>query len=141
MAKLTNIELVHQYLHNVKKPASLNEIWDAISSQIVSQKKDKISVMADLYGDLVLDNRFALTSDNLWALSGSPKVEDVKKQYAAFIDENERRTKGTTEAEDFSDETQTLIADEDFEEEDFEELFDDFEEDEEEFSEIKEFDE
>jgi DNA-directed RNA polymerase subunit delta len=38
-------------------------------------------VIAELYTELVLDNRFALTANGTWGLRDYLKLEDVKKQY------------------------------------------------------------
>ncbi|AJM72191.1 DNA-directed RNA polymerase subunit delta [Mycoplasma yeatsii] len=131
MNKKTNLNLVYDYLLANKKPTTLLNIWNEISKDVVSQKKDEMSVIADLYGDMVLDNRFALTSEGLWALSADPEVEDIKKQYAAKLEEVEKKPK--SENDEDLDDSETIIDDEDLEEEYYDEEYEDDEEDDEGF--------
>ncbi|WP_238336028.1 DNA-directed RNA polymerase subunit delta [Spiroplasma citri] len=41
----------------------------------------KEDVIAELYTDLVLDNRFVLTSEGMWGLREFLKYDEIKKQY------------------------------------------------------------
>ncbi|KNG79447.1 DNA-directed RNA polymerase subunit delta [Mycoplasma sp. HU2014] len=139
MNKKTNLNLVYDYLVVTKKPTTLLNIWNQISKDVVSQKKDEMSVIADLYGDMVLDNRFALTSDGLWALSADPEIEDIKKQYAAKLEEVEKKPKLANDDEDL-DNSELVIDDEDLEEEYYDEEYEDDEEDDEGFVTVSEDD-
>ncbi|UWD34991.1 DNA-directed RNA polymerase subunit delta [Mycoplasma cottewii] len=139
MNKKTNLNLVYDYLLANKKPTTLQDIWNEISKDVVSQKKDEISVIADLYGDMVLDNRFALTSDGLWALSADPEVEDIKKQLAAKLEEVEKKPKHEIDDEDLDD-SEMVIDDEDLEEEYYDEEYEDDEEDDDGFVTVSEDD-
>ncbi|ADK69402.1 DNA-directed RNA polymerase subunit delta [Mycoplasma mycoides subsp. mycoides] len=126
MSKVRNLDLVYSYLQSTKTPSSLNEIWKSISKDIISQKKDEISVIAGLYGDMVLDNRFALTTDNLWALSSNSSVENIKKQYDDFIiTDHKHRYSDLDEELTIDDE---MLLDEDYDS-DFTQELDDFDED------------
>ncbi|ADR24578.1 putative DNA-directed RNA polymerase, delta subunit [Mycoplasma leachii PG50] len=128
MSKVRNLDLVHLYLQNTKTPSSLAEIWKSISKDVISQKKDEISLIADLYGDMVLDNRFALTTDNLWALSSNSSVENVKKQYDDFINASDHKYR----YHDLDDELaidDDMMLDEDYDNDDFTQDIDDFDED------------
>ncbi|WP_434341819.1 DNA-directed RNA polymerase subunit delta [Mycoplasma putrefaciens] len=125
MTNKTNLNLVYDYLHEVKKPTSLNQIWQAISGDVISQKKDEISVIADLYGDMVLDNRFALTSDSLWALSIDPEVEDIKRQFANnFVDESEKKSRTSNSQDDLDDQI-TILDEDDYFNQELDEDYDD----------------
>ncbi|WFQ92358.1 DNA-directed RNA polymerase subunit delta [Mycoplasma feriruminatoris] len=128
MSKVRNLDLVYSYLQSTKTPSSLNEIWKSISKDIISQKKDEISVIADLYGDMVLDNRFALTTDNLWALSSNSSVENIKKQYDDFINSSDHKHKYDDSDEELTIDDEMLL-DEDYDSDDFTRELDDFDED------------
>ncbi|UKS53796.1 DNA-directed RNA polymerase subunit delta [Mycoplasma feriruminatoris] len=128
MSKVRNLDLVYSYLQSTKTPSSLNEIWKSISKDIISQKKDEISVIADLYGDMVLDNRFALTTDNLWALSSNSSVENIKKQYDDFINSSDHKHKYDDSDEELTIDDEMLL-DEDYDNDDFTRELDDFDED------------
>nr|VZK64983.1 DNA-directed RNA polymerase subunit delta [Mycoplasma feriruminatoris] len=91
-------------------------------------KKDEISVIADLYGDMVLDNRFALTTDNLWALSSNSSVENIKKQYDDFINSSDHKHKYDDSDEELTIDDEMLL-DEDYDNDDFTRELDDFDED------------
>jgi len=81
MAKLSNIDAAYEYLKEKKKSAALNDIWTAIAKNNLELNENKGKLLATLYSDLVLDNRFSLTADGKWALSSNMKYDDVKKHY------------------------------------------------------------
>ncbi|WP_339022719.1 DNA-directed RNA polymerase subunit delta [Spiroplasma endosymbiont of Crioceris asparagi] len=119
------IEIVYEYLLKLKGSASFEEIWKKISSKYkLDTNNQKNEIIADLYSDLVLDNRFALTSEGKWGLRQHLKSEDVKKQYD-YIDNFET----TEEFDDFNDASDTLELNDDLQSDDIN-LDDDLEEDE-----------
>ncbi|WP_338972688.1 DNA-directed RNA polymerase subunit delta [Spiroplasma endosymbiont of Panorpa germanica] len=79
--KLSNIEMAYDYLKNNKESANFEEIWNSIANEIHEDNVKKNEIIAELYTDLVLDNRFALTSSGEWGLRDYLKFDDVKKQY------------------------------------------------------------
>ncbi|AXK50909.1 DNA-directed RNA polymerase subunit delta [Spiroplasma alleghenense] len=79
--KLSNIEMAYEYLKNNKESANFEEIWNSIANEIHEDNVKKNEIIAELYTDLVLDNRFALTSSGEWGLRDYLKFDDVKKQY------------------------------------------------------------
>jgi len=81
MAKLSNIDAAYEYLKTKKDSAEFNEIWNAIAGHINADNEQKPKLLANLYSELVLDNRFSLTSDGKWALRSNMNYEDVKKHY------------------------------------------------------------
>jgi DNA-directed RNA polymerase subunit delta len=81
MATMSPIELAFTFLRSAKKDSSFEDIWNAISQDINGDSLDKDDVIAELYTELVLDNRFALTANGTWGLRDYLKLEDVKKQY------------------------------------------------------------
>jgi len=81
MAKLSNIDAAYEYLKEKKDSAEFNEIWNSIASNINSDNENKGKLLANLYSDLVLDNRFSLTADGKWALRSNMSYEDIKKNY------------------------------------------------------------
>ncbi|AHI53377.1 DNA-directed RNA polymerase subunit delta [Spiroplasma culicicola] len=81
MANIPTIDLAFEYLQKNKGDASFEDIWNSISKDIVGSNEDKNEIIAELYSDLVLDNRFALTSDGKWGLRDYLKFDDIKKQY------------------------------------------------------------
>ncbi|ASP28741.1 DNA directed RNA polymerase subunit delta [Spiroplasma corruscae] len=107
MHKTSPIELAYKYLTSVKDNMSFEDIWNAISREIEANNERKNEIIAELYSDLVLDNRFALTSDGKWALRDYLKFEDVKKQYE-YVDKFE-----TTEEFDDLDVMNSSIYDDD----------------------------
>ncbi|WP_339030028.1 MULTISPECIES: DNA-directed RNA polymerase subunit delta [unclassified Spiroplasma] len=96
MSKLSPINLAYDYLSQCKDDASFEDIWNTISKEIHGDNDSKNEIIAELYSDLVLDNRFALTSDGKWGLREYLKFDDVKKQYE-YVDKFET----TEEFEDF----------------------------------------
>lgn len=74
-------ELAFNFLKGLKQDASFEDIWNAIAHNIHQADENKEEIIAELYTDLVLDNRFALTSNGTWGLRDYLKFEDVKKQY------------------------------------------------------------
>ncbi|AKU80297.1 DNA directed RNA polymerase subunit delta [Spiroplasma turonicum] len=101
MHKTSPIELAYSYLSSVKNNMSFEDIWNSISREIEASNERKNEIIAELYSDLVLDNRFALTADGKWGLRDYLKFEDVKKQYE-YVDKFE-----TTEEFDDLDPFQT----------------------------------
>ncbi|WP_164703831.1 DNA-directed RNA polymerase subunit delta [Mesoplasma coleopterae] len=81
MENLSNIDLVYLVLKKRKNPMKLMAIWDAIKDKAINHKNDENEAIADLYSDLVLDVRFALSTKGEWALSDDSKIEDVKKKF------------------------------------------------------------
>lgn len=81
MAKQSPIDLAYQYLKSLKADASFEEIWNKICQELKLDYDLSSDIVADLYSELVLDNRFALTSKGTWGLRDYLKFEDVKKQY------------------------------------------------------------
>lgn len=81
MQSLSNIDLAYEFLKKRKNPVKLMVIWDAIKDKAVNHKNDENEAIADLYSDLVLDVRFALSAKCEWGLSDDSKIEDVKKKY------------------------------------------------------------
>ncbi|AGR41653.1 DNA-directed RNA polymerase subunit delta [Spiroplasma taiwanense] len=88
MNKISTIELAFDFLKECKGNSSFENIWNAISKHIDGDNESKNEIIAELYSDLVLDNRFALTSDGKWGLRDYLKFEDVKKQYE-YVDKFE----------------------------------------------------
>ncbi|WP_339020846.1 DNA-directed RNA polymerase subunit delta [Spiroplasma endosymbiont of Atherix ibis] len=88
MNKLSPINLTYDYLNECKDSASFEDIWNTISKDISGDNDSKNEIIAELYSDLVLDNRFALTSDGKWGLREYLKFDDVKKQYE-YVDKFE----------------------------------------------------
>lgn len=110
---LNLIELVNNYLKNKKESATFEEIWNGISKDIANSSSSKDEIIAELYADLVLDNRFALTSEGMWGVREYLKFEDIKKQYD-YVDQFEN----TEEFEDIDIEN----INDDYDEIDMEEL-------------------
>ncbi|WP_026389282.1 DNA-directed RNA polymerase subunit delta [[Acholeplasma] multilocale] len=133
MAKLSNIDLAFEYLKGKNGPAVFADIWNGISSEITAQKKNEKAIIADLYGDMVLDNRFSLSQDGTWALRDSAKTEDIKTKYAAA----EAATKKVKDSDidgvdadgedldDFEDDEEEFEDDEEIEDIDPEDSYDD----------------
>lgn len=85
MAKLSNVEIAYQFLQDHPEGVEFNAIWNQIVPNIHADNEDKSRLIADLYADMVLDNRFGLTSDGKWALKSSLSLDDVKRKYD-FVD-------------------------------------------------------
>ncbi|ASZ09417.1 DNA-directed RNA polymerase subunit delta [Mesoplasma chauliocola] len=81
MENLSNIDLAYAFLKKRKNPVKLMDIWDAIKDKAINHKNDENEAIADLYSDLVLDVRFALSPKGEWALSDDSKIEDIKKKF------------------------------------------------------------
>ncbi|ATZ18351.1 DNA-directed RNA polymerase subunit delta [Mesoplasma melaleucae] len=81
MQSLSNIDLAYEFLKKRKNPVKLMVIWHAIKNKAVNHKNDESEAIADLYSDLVLDVRFALSTKGEWGLSDDSKIEDVKKKF------------------------------------------------------------
>lgn len=76
------IEQVFNLLDKSKEETvSFEKIWTEISKDMKLNKSEKNDLLADIYSDLVLDNRFALTADGNWALRKNLKLDEIKKQY------------------------------------------------------------
>ncbi|AHI57634.1 hypothetical protein P344_01345 [Spiroplasma mirum ATCC 29335] len=76
------LELVYEYLKKIKHSDTFENIWNAIAVNDISvQGHSKEDVIAELYTDLVLDNRFVLTSEGMWGLRELLKYDEIKKQY------------------------------------------------------------
>ncbi|AOG61064.1 DNA directed RNA polymerase subunit delta [Spiroplasma helicoides] len=88
MANIPTIELAYNFLQSSKGDASFEDIWNSIKNDIADVNKSKNELIAELYSDLVLDNRFALTSEGKWGLRDYLKFDDIKKQYD-YIDKFE----------------------------------------------------
>ncbi|ATG97741.1 DNA-directed RNA polymerase subunit delta [Mesoplasma lactucae] len=127
MAKLSNVEVAYQFLQDKPNGADFNTVWNEVASNIHADNDDKSKLIADLYADMVLDNRFALTSDGKWALKSSQSLDDLKKKYDfvesfdfntdfddieddAKSDEDEDETE---DEEDDEDESTMFVSDED----------------------------
>ncbi|ATZ19792.1 DNA directed RNA polymerase subunit delta [Mesoplasma entomophilum] len=95
MESLSNIDLVYEVLKKRKNPMKLMAIWEAIKDKAINHKNDENEAIADLYSDLVLDVRFALSTKGEWALSDDSKIEDVKKKF-----DSKPIKKKTTETDD-----------------------------------------
>ncbi|WP_338991932.1 DNA-directed RNA polymerase subunit delta [Spiroplasma endosymbiont of Seladonia tumulorum] len=126
------LKLVYSYLKKKKKSDTFENIWNDIASKsdVTVQGASKEDVIAELYTDLVLDNRFVLTSEGMWGLREFLKYDEIKKQYD-YTDQFET----TEEFEDIdleenNDEEESLIdtldfddtLDDDNEEDDFVEI-------------------
>lgn len=85
MAKLSNVEIAYQFLQDHPEGVEFNTVWNEIVSNIHADNEDKSRLIADLYADMVLDNRFGLTKDGKWALKSSLSLDDVKRKYD-FVD-------------------------------------------------------
>ncbi|WP_051418457.1 DNA-directed RNA polymerase subunit delta [Mesoplasma seiffertii] len=120
--KLSNIDIAYEFLKQKNDASKFDEIWNSVAEVIGAAGKNKNSVIAELYSDLVLDNRFSLTPEGTWALRENVKFEDIKKQYA-YVDElgKSKKTKlsEAEEAEEDALEVDELDIEED--EEDIEE--------------------
>ncbi len=77
------LELVYSYLKKKKSSDTFENIWNDIASKsdVTVQGASKEDVIAELYTDLVLDNRFVLTSEGMWGLRELLKYDEIKKQY------------------------------------------------------------
>lgn len=77
------LELVYSYLKKKKNSDTFENIWNDIASKsdVTVQGASKEDVIAELYTDLVLDNRFVLTSEGMWGLREFLKYDEIKKQY------------------------------------------------------------
>ncbi|AGM25779.1 DNA directed RNA polymerase subunit delta [Spiroplasma syrphidicola EA-1] len=77
------LDLVYDYLKNSQQSDTFENIWNEIASKsdITVHGNSKEDIIAELYTDLVLDNRFVLTSEGMWALRELIKYDDIKKQY------------------------------------------------------------
>lgn len=84
--KLSNIDIAYEFLKQKNDASKFDEIWNSVAEVIGAAGNNKNSVIAELYSDLVLDNRFSLTPEGTWALRENVKFEDIKKQYA-YVDE------------------------------------------------------
>ncbi|QHX36216.1 DNA directed RNA polymerase subunit delta [Spiroplasma sp. TIUS-1] len=119
------IEQVFNLLDKSKEETvSFEKIWTEISKDMKLSKSDKNDLLADLYSDLVLDNRFALTADGNWALRKNLKLDEIKKQYdyldnfetTEFFDEAEMAEE-TMDFEVDANETELDVKTEDLEDE------------------------
>ncbi|AVN59963.1 DNA-directed RNA polymerase subunit delta [Mesoplasma florum] len=81
MESLSNIDLAYELLRKRKSPMKLMTIWESIKDKAINHKNDENEAIADLYSDLVLDVRFALSTKGEWALSDDSKIEDIKKKF------------------------------------------------------------
>ncbi|WP_164703990.1 DNA-directed RNA polymerase subunit delta [Mesoplasma entomophilum] len=122
MESLSNIDLVYEVLKKRKNPMKLMAIWEAIKDKAINHKNDENEAIADLYSDLVLDVRFALSTKGEWALSDDSKIEDVKKKF-----DSKPIKKKTTETDDEIEDT--LSEDDDENPEVYDDLFVEEEED------------
>ena len=122
MAQQTIIEMAYIFLRQNKGDASFEDIWNTISKEIHEDNDKKNIIIAELYSDLVLDNRFALTSEGKWGLRDYLKFEDIKKQYS-YVDKFE-----TTEEFDDLDQIQMMDVDA-FDDEDDDEDYSDYDDD------------
>ncbi|WP_338955287.1 DNA-directed RNA polymerase subunit delta [Spiroplasma endosymbiont of Polydrusus cervinus] len=77
------LELVYSYLKKKKRSDTFENIWNDIASKsdVTVHGASKEDVIAELYTDLVLDNRFVLTSEGMWGLREFLKYDEIKKQY------------------------------------------------------------
>ena len=77
------LELVYSCLKKKGGSDTFENIWNEIASQsdVTVHGTSKEDVIAELYTDLVLDNRFVLTSEGMWGLREFLKYDDIKKQY------------------------------------------------------------
>ncbi|APE74183.1 DNA-directed RNA polymerase subunit delta [Spiroplasma citri] len=77
------LELVYSYLKKKKNSDTFENIWNDIASKsdVTVHGASKEDVIAELYTDLVLDNRFVLTSEGMWGLREFLKYDEIKKQY------------------------------------------------------------
>ncbi|RUO86768.1 DNA-directed RNA polymerase subunit delta [Spiroplasma endosymbiont of Megaselia nigra] len=77
------LELVYSYLKKKKNSDTFENIWNDIASKsdVTVRGASKEDVIAELYTDLVLDNRFVLTSEGMWGLCEFLKYDEIKKQY------------------------------------------------------------
>ncbi|ALA97115.1 DNA directed RNA polymerase subunit delta [Spiroplasma kunkelii CR2-3x] len=109
------LDLVYLYLKKKKNSDTFENIWNNIASKsdVTVQGASKEYVIAELYTDLVLDNRFVLTSEGMWGLREFLKYDEIKKQYD-YTDQFE-----TTE--EFEDIDLDEEYDEEYDEEDEEE--------------------
>ncbi|ARU90866.1 DNA directed RNA polymerase subunit delta [Spiroplasma clarkii] len=126
MAQISTIEMAYNFLRTTHGDASFEDIWNAISKDIHGSNHRKNEIIAELYSDLVLDNRFALTAEGKWGLRDYLKFDDIKKQYD-YIDKFD-----TTEEFSDLDNTQALDPDsfdedEDEDDDDDYDSLDDFE--------------
>lgn len=108
MGAMSPTELAYNYLKGLKQDASFEDIWNSIAHNINRADDNKDEIIAELYTDLVLDNRFALTSNGTWGLRDYLKFEDVKKQYD-YVDKFET----TEEFEDMGGDTSVYNSDSD----------------------------
>lgn len=102
------LELVYSYLKKKKSSDTFENIWNDIASKsdVTVQGASKEDVIAELYSDLVLDNRFVLTSEGMWGLREFLKYDEIKKQYD-YTDQFE--TTEEFEDIDLDDEEESLI--------------------------------
>ncbi|ATZ21894.1 DNA-directed RNA polymerase subunit delta [Mesoplasma tabanidae] len=100
MESLSNIDLAYELLKKRKNPMKLMAIWEAIKNKAINHKNDENEAIADLYSDLVLDVRFALSTKGEWALSDDSKIDDIKKKF-----DSKTVKKKKTESDDEIEET------------------------------------
>jgi len=108
MATMSPIDLAYNFLKSRKSDSSFEEIWNAISQSINGSNDNKEDIIAELYTELVLDNRFALTSNGTWGLRDYLKIDDIKKQYD-YVDKFET----TEEFDDMGGDTEAFIENDD----------------------------
>lgn len=106
MESLSNIDLAYEFLKKRKNPVKLMVIWEAIKDKAINHKNDENEAIADLYSDLVLDVRFALSTKGEWGLSDDSKIEDVKKKF-----DSKPIKKKKTNSDDDTEETITVDED------------------------------
>lgn len=106
------LELVYSYLKKKKSSDTFENIWNDIASKsdVTVHGSSKENVIAELYTDLVLDNRFVLTSEGMWGLREFLKYDEIKKQYD-YTDQFEttKEFEDIDLDEDKNDEKESLI--------------------------------
>lgn len=121
MNKISNINLAYEFLKKAKKGVPLMTVWNGIKKDITNNKADDSETIADLYGEMVLDNRFALSKTGEWSVADGKKVENIK---------TELKTKTTTPKSKKGEDLVYAIEDEDEDPEIYDEFFIEDEEDE-----------
>ncbi|WP_425378382.1 DNA-directed RNA polymerase subunit delta [Spiroplasma endosymbiont of Polydrusus pterygomalis] len=109
------LELLYSYLKKKKRSDTFENIWNDIASKsdVTVRGASKGDVIAELYTDLVLDNRFVLTSEGMWGLRDFLKYDEINKQYD-YTDQFETTKEFedidlNEEVEEESDEEESLI--------------------------------
>ncbi|PPE04771.1 DNA directed RNA polymerase subunit delta [Entomoplasma ellychniae] len=118
MTNKQNIDLAYDFLKKAKGPCKLLEVWEGIKAQVINNKSDENETIADLYSEMILDSRFALSKTQGWTVADGKKVENIKTELKI----TPKKPKDKSEEDSIDDEDEDLeVYDELFVEEEEEE--------------------